>query len=146
KQILSLLVTGSLSREEGAPPFGQGVNEAASVVTGQIGSFVGQRLERWLGFQEIRIEQTFVPGTADPTTPVTLGKRLSSLIFVETSVALNSPEDPIYQVEYLLNRKVRLLLERGELGSLGGGLRYSTRFFSPFARPAQRANALSAPG
>src|SRR4029079_13414769 len=31
-------------------------------------------------------------------------------------------------------RKVRLQLERGELGSIGGGARYATRFFSPSVR------------
>lgn len=134
QQILSLLVTGATNGDENALDRPGLPGTAASVVGGEIGSLVGERLERWLGFEEIRIEPLLSQGsTTDPTTRVTLGKKLSPRIFVKTSVSLNAPEDPIYQVEYALSRNLRLLLERGDLGSLGGDIRYSTRFFSFFA-------------
>ena len=137
QQILALLLTGVASPDETNIPSDQLGNQAASVVGGEIGSVVGGQLERWLGIEEIRIEPFVASGTStttDPTTRVTLGKRLSPRIFVRTAVSLNSPEDPIYQVEYSVTRKVRFQLERGELGSVGGGVRYGTRFFLPSVR------------
>jgi len=137
QQILAMLVTGVAATEGTTAETNQVGNQTASLVGGAVGSVVSGQLEKWLGIEEIRIEpfiSSTSSSTTDPTTRVTLGKRLSPRIFVRTSVSLNSTDDPIYQVEYVLTRKVRLQLERGELGSIGGGARYATRFFSPSVR------------
>ncbi len=62
---------------------------------------------------------------------MTIGKQITSRIFVRTAVSLNSPQNPIYQVEYLLTRHLQVILEQGELGALGGDIKYSTRFYGP---------------
>ena len=89
QQILTLLLTGAASPEEGALPSGEITGAAASVVGGEIGSFVGEKLGHWLRVEEIRIEPLVTTrATTDPTTRVTLGKRISPRIFIKTSVSL----------------------------------------------------------
>lgn len=128
REILSLLLTGTAaSSDQLAGGTGQVQGTAANVVGGEIGGLVGGKLEHLLGFEEIRIDPLLLQGTADPTARVTLARRLKKIL-VRTSIALNSSEAPITQVEYQLNRKLRLVLERGELGSIGGDVRFATRF------------------
>ncbi len=147
RDILALLLTGSTAEEAGyqAKP-GPIEGSAASLVGGQIGNMVGSQLERWLGFEEVRIDPYQVQATGDPTTRITLGKRLFPRVYVRTSVPLNSTtQTTTYEVEYQVNRKVKASVFRTDRDALGSGARYSGRTWSHYARSRRREQTASSP-
>lgn len=148
QQILAMLLTGVAADEDTVRNTTEPLTDkTTSAVSGAAASVVSGQLEKWLGIEEIRIEpyvSSSSSTTTDPTTRLTLGKRLSPRIFVRTSVSMNSPDNPIYQVEYVLTRKLRLQAERGELNSIGGGVRYATRFFHPSLKQAGETGGAAA--
>ncbi|MBZ5637133.1 MAG: translocation/assembly module TamB domain-containing protein [Acidobacteriia bacterium] len=147
RDILALLLTGSTTdtADYQAKP-GTIEGSAASLVGGQIGSMVGSQLERWLGFEEVRIDPYQYQTTGDPTTRITLGKRLFPRVFVRTSVPLNSTtQTTTYEVEYQVNRKVKASAFRTDRDALGAGARYSGKTWSHYARTRRKATTPASP-
>ncbi len=146
RDILALLLTGSKTTEAGyQASAGTIEGSATNLVTGQIGTLVGSHLERWLGFEEIRIDPYQYTTTGDPTTRITLGKRLFPKVFVRTSIPLNTTVSTTYEVEYQASRTIRFSAFRGDQDALGGVARYSGRTWSPYANSRRREATRAAP-
>lgn len=126
-QIVSLLVTGSPyslnSSEAGAT-----TDVARAYLGGTLTGFIEQPLEKLLNLDAVRIDPLLLAGETDPTTRLTLGKRVSEDLMLLYSQDLGGGAGQIYALEYQVNRRLRAYAERGLTGGVGGDLRYTTHF------------------
>jgi outer membrane protein assembly complex protein YaeT len=86
---------------------------------------VERRLERLLHLEQVRLDPLLLEGAADPTTRVTLGKEIAEDVLVVYSADLNQNESDIYRVQWKATRRLRLSVESGVNGGVGGELRYA---------------------
>ena len=115
---------------------------AANYFAGALTGRFEKQLQRVLGLERVQINPLLVEGT-DPTTRVTLGKKISDEVFVIVSTDIGATERELYQIEWSASRKVQLIAERDTDGGVGGNVRYTDHFW--WKRPPQpRQVALAA--
>ena len=95
----------------------------AGAVPGEVTGAIG----RWAGLDRVSVDPFQVDGQGDPTTRVTLGKQVTSDLFVAYSSDLGSSAESIYQLEYSLTRDLRFSSIRDQDGSIGGDFKYLLR-------------------
>ncbi len=131
QDIIALLTTGN-TLEEITSQGGGGQftgDLATNYFAGALTAPFERQLQRLLKFERVRITPQLVEGENDPTTQITLGKRVTEDVLVIFSTDLGQSERQVYQVEWQASRKFRLTAEQDTLGGLGGDLRYADRFW-----------------
>jgi autotransporter translocation and assembly factor TamB len=132
-EILGLLTTGAplesglLSESDPSGTEGSASVAAEALLYGQAASLVGARVGRIFGFDRIRVE----PLTANDTVSaarVTVGKRISSRLFVTYSYDPSSTAQDIIQVEWQLSDRLQLVLTQNGDESYAVDARWEKRF------------------
>lgn len=133
QDIIVLLTTGSTLEElssAGAGGSSQYTGDlAASYFAGALTGRFEKQLQRKLGLERVRINPLLLQGQADPTTRITLGKRVAERLFIIFSRDVGHAERQLYQVEWQARSKFRLTGERDTLGGIGGAVQYTDRFW-----------------
>ncbi len=131
QDIIALLTTGNtleeITSQGGGAQFTGDL--ATNYFAGALTAPFERQLQRLLKFERVRITPQLIEGENDPTTQITLGKRVAEDVLVVFSTDLGQSERQVYQVEWQASRKFRLTAEQDTLGGLGGDLRYSDRFW-----------------
>ncbi len=131
QDIIALLTTGNtleeITSQGGGAQFTGDL--ATNYFAGALTAPFERQLQRLLKFERVRITPQLVEGENDPTTQITLGKRVAEDVLVIFSTDLGQSERQVYQVEWQASRKFRLTAEQDTLGGLGGDLRYADRFW-----------------
>jgi outer membrane protein insertion porin family len=133
QDIIVLLTTGSTLEELNEA--GAGTENpytgdvAASYFAGALTGRFERQLQRKLGLERVRINPLLIQGQADPTTRITLGKRLTDKLFFVFSNDLGHAERQIYQMEWQARTNLRLTAEQDTLGGVSGNVQYTDRFW-----------------
>lgn len=142
--IIALLLTGSPLRPQGAggsvarPEVFTG-DLAANYFAGALSDrFTGQ-LRRALGLERLEVNSLLVEGSADPTTRLTLGKKINEDVRLIYSTDLGATERRLYRVDWQVFRNLRLSFARDTTGGVGGELEFERRFGG--ARSSDRGRA-----
>ena len=100
---------------------------AEALLYGQAASLVGDRVGKLFGFDRIRVEPLTTEDTV-ASARVTVGKRLSSRLFVTYSYDPASTAQNIYQVEWLVTDGLMLVLTQNGDESYAVDARWEMRF------------------
>jgi outer membrane protein insertion porin family len=135
QDIIALLLTGNTLEQITATGTGAGSafsgDLAANYFAGVLTERLSKQVKESLGLERLQINPLLVQGQADPTTRVTVGKRVGDDVRVIYSIDLGTTERQIYQVEWQATRGFRLVLARDTTGGIGSDVRYSKRFGAP---------------
>jgi len=132
-EILGLLTTGApleapvLTDVRPTSESGGGTVAAEALLYGQAANIVGARVGKLFGFDRIRVEP-LTTGDSVSTARVTVGKRLSSKLFVTYSFDPSSTAQDIIQVEWQVSDGVQLVLTQNGDESYSVDARWETRF------------------
>jgi outer membrane protein assembly complex protein YaeT len=136
-EILRLLATGRTPEEGGA-------GAATQVVGGLVGQplldTVEGGLTALLPLDTLEIDPLAVSSQGDPTTRITLGKRISGPVTLSYSTSLAGEED-LYQLRYRLQPGLSLVTSREEDGSIAGDVDFSRRLYPPGKTPPAGTDA-----
>ncbi len=155
QDVMALLLTGSTAEDwsEVAAGVGAGGLAASHVsgayVAGAVAGVLGEPIKKSFGLDQLRIDPFLVEGQADPSTRVTVGKKLAEDVRLVYSVDLGDAEKSIYKVEWQATRHFQIAGLYDTSGSSAGDIRYSRRFrlgrprglFSPQPLPVASAGA-----
>lgn len=134
--IVALLITGR-TRGDLASGAGGGLSqgEAARYLSRGFTDDVAATLQRNLGLDEVSIDPTLVQGETNPVARITLGKALSSRLYVVYSTLLGGRGgEDLYRARYRLTDDLRLVGGRDDDGSLSADIRYGIdRYVGPDA-------------
>ena len=135
-EIVRLLTTGRAGTSGTEAPAG-GLAEGllGSMVSGSVLAPLESGLQSILPVDRLYIDPLAVSGQGDPTTRITLGKRLSRRVSLQYSSNLGSNQEDLYQLRYRMQPDVDMTLSREDDGSLGADLLYSRRLYPRGARP-----------
>jgi len=135
-EIVRLLTTGRVGTTGTETPTGSlAEGLLGSVVSGSVLAPLESGLQSVLPVDRLYIDPLAVSGQGDPTTRITLGKRLSRRVSLEYSSNLGSNQEDLYQLRYRMQPDVDMTLSREDDGSLGADLLYSRRLYPPGSRP-----------
>jgi outer membrane protein assembly complex protein YaeT len=136
-EIVRLLATGRAPEAGGAGP-------STQVVGGLVGEALLDTVEggltAFLPLDTFEIDPVAVSSEGDPTTRITLGKRLSGPVSLSYSTSLAGEED-LYQLRYRLQPGLSLITSREEDGSIGGDVDFSRRLYPPGQTPPREEAA-----
>ncbi len=141
QDIMALLLTGSTAEDwsEAAAEVGAGSPAAGYVssayVAGAVAGVLGEPIKRSFGLDELRIDPFLVEGQADPSTRVTVGKKVGEDVRLVYSVDLGEAEKSIYKVEWQATRRFQISGLYDTTGSGAGDVRYARRFWLRRPRP-----------
>ncbi len=144
--IIALLLTGSPLQPQAAggsvarPELFTG-DLAANYFAGALSDRFTRQLRRALGLERLEVNSLLVEGSADPTTRLTLGKRINEDVRLIYSTDLGTTERRLYRVDWQVFRNLRLSFTRDTTGGVGGELEFERRFGG--ARSADRARTAS---
>ncbi|HSM14119.1 MAG TPA: translocation/assembly module TamB domain-containing protein, partial [Thermoanaerobaculia bacterium] len=130
--IVSLIATGSTSRsstfsEVAAAPGTTEALSAEALLYGQAASLLTERVGRLFGLDQVRV-QPLTSGDTISEARVTVGKRLSSKLYVTYSVDPSSTAQQILQVEWRIDRHLVLVLTQNGNDSYAVDARWERRF------------------
>jgi translocation and assembly module TamB len=121
-EILSLLATGEESWTTG-PATTAGETEAAlqatSLLYGQAASLVAQRTGRLFGLDRFRVQPLTTASGELSSARVTVGKQLSRDLSVTYSYDPSTTAEQVFEIEWLVERGVTLLLRQNGDESYG---------------------------
>ena len=100
---------------------------AASILSEQMTSVVGKRVERIFGLSTFRVDPFLAGAENDPTARVTTSKRLSKDLAVTFSRNLSTNQEQIVVVEYDVGRNLTIVATRDESGKYGIDFRLRKR-------------------
>ncbi len=143
-QIVSLLVTGSTDSLEGELGSTSG-DVGRSYLGGALTGFLEDPVEKMLNVDTFRVVPLTDARGNDPTTRVSVGKRVTRDLYLSYSREMTGDADSIYSAEYQFTRRLRGYAETESDGGLAGDVRYSTRFRYRRAPPATEAQGQGAP-
>jgi hypothetical protein len=132
-EILGLITTGApldsalLTDVQPSGADGSASVAAEALLAGQAASLVGARVGRLFGFDRIRVE----PLTSNDEVSaarITVGKRISSRLFVTYSYDPSSTAQDIIQVEWRLSDRLQLVLTQNGDESYAVDVRWERRF------------------
>ncbi len=126
--ILTLLTSGQIHKEERGLESGIAAGEATAILTGGIQDVIEEEFKDITGFERFEITpQTTVTGAVSPK--VTVGKRmLDDKLTVIYSTSIGTTEEHIIKMQYDLGGNVSVVGTRDELGSAGVDLQYRFEF------------------
>ncbi|HXV75599.1 MAG TPA: outer membrane protein assembly factor BamA [Candidatus Polarisedimenticolaceae bacterium] len=130
--IVALLTTGK-TLQELAPDGRQTDAEfsgdlAASYFAGALTGRFENQLQQALGLDVLAINPLLIEA-GDPTTRVTVGKKVSDDVTAILSADLRSTEDRLYQVEWRANPRMLVTVQRDINGGVGSNVLYTDRFW-----------------
>lgn len=131
--VVALLTTGQTPGKRGSIP-GASEAEASGAAAaaerflyGQAASVVTERLERLFGFDTLRISPV-TADTGDTVGSVTVGKRLSSDVFVTYTSQPSATDEYLVQVEWQVDENLTLIFTSLEGDSYRVDARWDKRF------------------
>ncbi len=145
QDIIALLATGkTLSDvEHGSTTSSEFTGDAAAnYFAGVLTDPFEDELAGLVGLDTIRIDPLLL-GREDPTTRITLGKEIRDDVTVVYSHRADQVEEDLYQVEWRVNRRATLTVERSTNGGVGSTAYYTHRYW--WRKPVPGAQ-VSAPG
>jgi len=101
---------------------------AASYFAGALTDRFEKQLQQALGLDVLQINPLLIE-TADPTTRVTVGKRVRDDVLVILSADVRSTEDRLYLIEWRATNKMLVNFRRDVNGGLGTDVLYTNRFW-----------------
>lgn len=101
---------------------------AASYFAGALTDRFEKQVQQALGLDVLQINPLLIE-TSDPTTRVTVGKRVRDDVLVILSADVRSTEDRLYLVEWRATNKMLVNFKRDVNGGLGTDLLYTNRFW-----------------
>lgn len=125
--IIALLAVGETGTALKGYGGGIGAAEASSFLTGQLQETLEQRARFYTGIDRVQISP-YVSKTGEIGPRVTVGKKLGDRLSILYSSAVGSRESDVIKIEYELNRKVLLVGEKDERGSMGGDIKFRFQF------------------
>jgi outer membrane protein insertion porin family len=133
QDIIALLMTGRTLQELTTEGRGGGADFtgdlAANYFAGALTGKFEKQLERLLGLDRVRINPMLVQGSADPTTRITIGEKVSEDLSVIFSSDVGSTERQLYQVEWKASPRHTFTAERDTTGGIGGDYLYRDRYW-----------------
>lgn len=127
--ILSLLALGKTGSEIKGREAGVGMGEAASFATGQLQDIFERRARSLTGLDRFQVDPSLSRG--DTSVPrVTVGKEVvPDRLFVtySSNVGGLAPE-PVFRIEYILNKSFSLVGERNEMGNISTDVKFRFEF------------------
>ncbi len=139
QDIVALLLTGRTLGGLGADHRAFGEETVSAYLSGRFTEELSGRLSGRAGLDVIAVDPLQVNGQGDPTARVTIGKQITPDLFITYSNDLGSTQGSIYQVDYSLDRNLKLTSLRDRDGSIGGDLRYILRGKPPSLPGLQEA-------
>ncbi len=127
--IVTLLVTGRTRDDLGSGGGGLSQDEATVYLSGRLSGSLAPTLKRSLGLDEVTVDPVLMGGQSDLSARITVGKSLSSRLFVTYSSLVGSDRQDIYQVKYRLTDRLNLLGTRDEDGSMAGDAIFKARYY-----------------
>jgi outer membrane protein assembly factor BamA len=125
-------VTGRTLGDLGTQGSGFAEGVASSYLAGQLTQELSDQISALSALDVLAIDPLYVNGQGDPTTRITVGKRITPDLFVAYSDQLGSDLGSIYQLDYSINRDVLFSSVRDADGSIGGDLSYLLRSSPPW--------------
>ncbi|NWF76562.1 MAG: translocation/assembly module TamB domain-containing protein [Nitrospirae bacterium] len=127
--ILALLTVGQIGKQLRGLEGGIGAGEATAFITGETQDIIEERITTLTGVDRFQVEPyvSTTTGTIEPR--ITVSDRLiGDKLFVSYTTSLNSTEEQIIKIEYLLDKNISLIGVRDEKGSLGGDIKFRFGF------------------
>ena len=126
--ILTLLTSGQINRDESGFDSGIAAGEATAILTGSLQDVIESEVNQLTGIERFEIiPQTTVTGSLIPR--VTFGKRfMGDKLFVVYSTSIGTTEENIIKMEYDIARNVSIVGSRDEIGSAGVDFKYRFEF------------------
>ncbi|MFN3739885.1 MAG: translocation/assembly module TamB domain-containing protein [Thermodesulfovibrionales bacterium] len=125
--IIALLAVGETGTALKGYGGGIGAAEASSFITGQFQETLEQRARHYTGIDRVQISP-YVSKTGEIGPRVTVGKKIGERLSILYSSAVGSKESDVIKVEYELSKKVLLVGEKDERGSMGGDIKFRFQF------------------
>lgn len=125
--IIALLAVGETGTALKGYGGGIGAAEASSFITGQFQETLEQRARLYTGINRVQISP-YVSKTGEVGPRVTVGKKLGERLSILYSSAVGSKESDVIKIEYELSKKVFLVGEKDERGSIGGDIKFRFQF------------------
>jgi translocation and assembly module TamB len=127
--ILSLLTVGQSGKTLRGLEAGIGAGEATSFLTGKMQDVVEDRLKTITGFDRVQVDPYVSKTTGTVSPRITVAKRLlGDKLYATYSTSVNTGEEQIWKIEYILNRNMSLIGLRDERGGLGGDIKFRFEF------------------
>ncbi|HET6279262.1 MAG TPA: translocation/assembly module TamB domain-containing protein, partial [Candidatus Polarisedimenticolia bacterium] len=130
--IVALLVTGRTLGDDASQGSGFAEGIASAYLAGQLTQELTDEISALSALDVLTIDPLYVNGQGDPTTRVTVGKRITPDLFVTYSDQFGSDQGSIYQLDYSINRDFRFSSVRDADSSIGGDFSYSLRSSPPW--------------
>jgi outer membrane protein assembly factor BamA len=130
--IVALLVTGRTLGDVGTQASGFAEGIASAYLAGQLTEELTDQISALSAFDVLTIDPLYVNGQGDPTTRITVGKRITPDLFVTYSDQFGSDQGSIYQLDYSITRDFRFSSVRDADSSIGGDFSYSLRSSPPW--------------
>jgi hypothetical protein len=127
--ILAMLALGKTGQELKGKESGVGVGEATSFATGQFQDVIERNARRLTGVDRFQLDP-YVSKNDTSVPRVTVGKELvQNKLYVtySSNVGASAPE-PMFRIEYLLNRHFSVVGEQEETGHSGADIKYRFEF------------------
>ncbi len=125
--IIALLAVGETGTALKGYGGGIGAAEASSFLTGQFQETLEQRARHYTGIDRVQISP-YVSRTGEVGPRVTVGKKVGERLSILYSSAVGSKESDVIKIEYELSKKVFLVGEKDERGSMGGDIKFRFQF------------------
>lgn len=125
--IIALLAVGETGTALKGYGGGIGAAEASSFITGQFQETLEQRARLYTGIDRVQISP-YVSKTGEVGPRVTVGKKIGERLSILYSSAVGSKESDVIKIEYELSKKVFLVGEKDERGSMGGDIKFRFQF------------------
>jgi translocation and assembly module TamB len=123
--IISLLTLGKTTAELSG---GQGIQRTQAAALA-LDALFGEKIEKAIGVDRFQVGPYEGKTGSANQTRVTVEKRaFNEKLSVVFSSSLNTAEDQVVQMEYRVDPNISLVLERDELGQVGGDVRFTYRF------------------
>lgn len=127
--IVALLATGSTLGERQARRRAGETFDATAFLAGQAASALSDRVNTLFGFDQFRISPVgSASGSSISSVGVTVGKQISSDVYVSYTENPASSEDSFMQVEWRIDEDLTLVLTRQGDGTYRGAARWERRF------------------
>lgn len=127
--ILSLLTVGQSGKTLKGLEAGIGAGEATSFLTGKMQDVVEDRLKTITGFDRVQVDPYVSKTTGTVSPRITVAKRLlGDKLYATYSTSVNTGEEQIWKIEYMLNRNLSLIGLRDERGGLGSDIKFRFEF------------------
>ncbi len=127
--ILALLTVGQVAKQLKGMEGGIGAGTATSFITGKAQDVIEERVRTLTGLDRFQVEPYVSKKTSTVEPRVTVSERLiGDRLFVTYTTSLNSTEEQVLKVEYLLDRNISLVGVRDEKGVIGGDIKFRFGF------------------